>query len=243
MPTTLNSTLTSSSPSEQAVDDLPSGTRLLVPLRPVPELSSRTRSRLLASHFAEVTVIVRHNPVTEISRLLPLHSLAPFRRDTLVDLRSVPPNVRVLFAPALFLPCDSDNRRQGDRLLRSVRRAIRRERIRFDLIHAHFVWPNGYVAVRLGEEHGVPVIVTAHGYDIYDLPYRDDAWRDLIGETVRRADRVITVSQSTRRCALDVAPGLDPIVIPNGYRADLFRPLDQRPRAGGSSASRSIGRS
>ena len=208
-----------------SVDDLPSGTRLLV-LSDQYLSFVKDQVELLAPHFAEVTVIVRHNPATEISRFLPLHSLAPFRRDTLVDLRSVPPNVRVLFAPALFLPCDSDNRRQGDRLLRSVRRAIRRNQIRFDLIHAHFVWPNGYVAVRLGEEHGVPVIVTAHGYDIYDLPYRDNAWRDLIGDTVRRADRVIAVSQSTQRCALDIAPGLDPIVIPNGYRADLFRPLD-----------------
>lgn len=182
---------------------------------------------LLAPRFAEVTVIVRHNPATEISRVLPFHSLAPYRRDTLTDLRSLPPNVRVLFAPAFFLPYDRDNRRQGDRLLRSVRRVIRSEQVRFDLIHAHFVWPNGYVAVRLGEEHRVPVVVTAHGYDIYDLPYRDGAWRDLIRETVRRADRVIAVSERTRRCAADVAPGTDPVVIPNGYRPDLFRPLDQ----------------
>jgi glycosyltransferase involved in cell wall biosynthesis len=182
---------------------------------------------LLAPQFAEVTVIVRHNPVTEVSRVLPLHSLAPYRRDTLTDLRAMPPNVRVFFAPAFFLPYDGDNRRQGDRLLGSVRHVIAREQIGFDLIHAHFVWPNGHVAVRLGEEYGVPVVVTAHGYDIYDLPYRDAAWRDLIGDAVRRADRVIAVSERTRACAREIAPGTEPVVIPNGYRPDLFHPLDR----------------
>lgn len=221
-PTSIESSV---SAVEHAVGHLPPGTRLLV-LSDQYLSFVKDQVELLAPHFAEITVIVRHNPVTEVSRYLPFNALAPFRRDTLVDLRSVPANVRVLFAPALFLPCDSDNRRQGDRLLRSVRRVVRREQVRFDLIHAHFVWPNGHVAVRLGEDHGVPVVVTAHGYDIYDLPYRDDAWRDLISAVVRRADRLIAVSESTRRCALEVAPGVDPVVIPNGYRADLFRPLD-----------------
>lgn len=201
------------------------GTRLLV-LSDQYLSFVKDQVELLAPNFAEITVIVRHNPVTEVSRYLPIHALAPYRRDTLVDLCSVPANVRVLFAPAFFLPCDSDNRRQGNRLLRSIQRVIRTERIRFDLVHAHFVWPNGHAAVRLGEEFGVPVVITAHGYDIYDLPYRDDAWRQLISDTITRADRVIAVSDSTRRCATEVAPGVDPVVIPNGYRADLFRPLD-----------------
>lgn len=201
------------------------GTRLLV-LSDQYLSFVKDQVELLAPNFAEITVIVRHNPVTEVSRYLPIHALAPYRRDTLVDLRSVPANVRVLFAPAFFLPCDSDNRRQGNRLLRSIRRVIRHERIRFDLVHAHFVWPNGHAAIRLGEEHGVPVVVTAHGYDIYDLPYRDDAWRQLISDAITRADRVVAVSESTRRCATEVAPGVDPVVIPNGYRAEAFRPLD-----------------
>lgn len=224
MPTTP----TSSSPwldDERKIDAPPPGTRLLV-LSDQYLSFVKDQVELLAPHFSQVTVIVRHNPVTEISRVVPVHSLAPYRRDTLVDLRSVPANVRVLYAPALFLPYDADNRRQGDRLLGSVRRVIRSEKIEFDLVHAHFVWPNGHVAVRLGEEHGVPVVVTAHGYDIYDLPYRDAAWRALIADTVREADRVIAVSERTRRCAAEIAPGVEPVVIPNGYRPDLFRPMD-----------------
>ena len=220
---------TSADSSFQPIEDdggnLLPGTRLLV-LSDQYLSFVKDQVELLASHFAEITVIVRHNPVTEVSRYLSIHALAPYRRDTLVDLCSVPVNVRVLFAPAFFLPCDSDNRRQGDRLVRSIRRVIRHERIRFDLIHAHFVWPNGHAAVRLGEEFDVPVVITAHGYDIYDLPYRDDAWRQLISYAITRADRVVAVSESTRRCATEVAPGVDPVVIPNGYRADVFRPLD-----------------
>jgi glycosyltransferase involved in cell wall biosynthesis len=32
----------------------------------------------------------------------------------------------------------------------------------FDLIHAHFTYPDGVVAIRLGEKFGVPVIITEH---------------------------------------------------------------------------------
>lgn len=225
----MSKVLTSADSSVQSIEDdggsLPSEMRLLV-LSDQYMSFVKDQVELLSPHFAEITVIVRHNPVTEISRFFPLHSLAPFRRDTLVDLRSVPPNVRVLFAPALYLPFDSDNRRQGDRLLRSIRRVIQHEHLSFDLIHAHFVWPNGHVAVRLGEEFGVPVVITAHGYDIYDLPFRDDAWRRLISDALTRADRVIAVSKSTRCCAVEVAPGIEPVIIPNGYRPEIFRPLE-----------------
>lgn len=45
-----------------------------------------------------------------------------------------------------------------------VRRAVDRLRARFpfDLIHAHFVHPDGVIAARLGRRYGVPVVTTEH---------------------------------------------------------------------------------
>jgi len=42
-----------------------------------------------------------------------------------------------------------------------VAERIRRE-FRFDLVHAHFTFPDGVVAARLAERHGVPLIVSEH---------------------------------------------------------------------------------
>ena len=47
---------------------------------------------------------------------------------------------------------------------KSVRRLVRRlhESLPFDVIHAHFAYPDGAVAVRLGQELGIPVAITEH---------------------------------------------------------------------------------
>lgn len=180
----------------------------------------------LASEFDRITVIVRYNPIAELSRIFPIHSLIPFRRDTLADLSGLPPNVTVIFAPVLFAPFDREYRSLGMRYLKSVRRVIKEHKIHFDLVHAHFLWPNGFVATHIGTEFDVPVVVTAHGYDIYDLPFRDDDWRRRIRDVLNRSDRIITVSHSTLECIHRIDPDLDPLLIPNGFREDLFYPGD-----------------
>lgn len=40
-----------------------------------------------------------------------------------------------------------------------------------DLIHAHWVFPQGWIAALLGKWRGVPVIVTVHGSDAYSLQH------------------------------------------------------------------------
>src|SRR5574342_348415 len=49
----------------------------------------------------------------------------------------------------------------------SLLRLIRRDRP--DLIHAHWILPQGLIAVFAKSFHGVPVIVTAHGTDAFGL--------------------------------------------------------------------------
>lgn len=53
-------------------------------------------------------------------------------------------------------------------LVRAVDR-IRRE-FEFDLIDAHFAYPSGVVAERLGRRYGVPVVVTGRGEDMLRFP-------------------------------------------------------------------------
>lgn len=48
---------------------------------------------------------------------------------------------------------------------RSLGRLVRRERI--DLVHAHWILPNGWVAARVKAATGVPYAVTLHGSDVF----------------------------------------------------------------------------
>ena len=44
----------------------------------------------------------------------------------------------------------------------AILKLIQKERIKFDLIHAHFTWPSGAVSVELKREFEVPVVITEH---------------------------------------------------------------------------------
>ena len=75
---------------------------------------------------------------------------------------------------------------------------------------------------RLREEYGVPFVVTAHGEDIYDIPFRDEDWKMKIEYVLNTADHIITVSQSNLACIKKLKVKKPVTVMPNGFRGDLF---------------------
>lgn len=106
--------------------------------------------------------------------------------------------------------------------LRTVKR-IRKE-FDFDIIDAHFVYPDGYAAVLLGRYFGKPVVVTSHGTDINLYP-RFPLIRSLLRYTLTKADRVITVSKALKDAMLDLDIRNEKIsVIPNGIDLGKFYP-------------------
>lgn len=177
-----------------------------------------------ASHFNKVVVLVRHNPLSEISNFLPINYLKPFRKKTLVNLGGKPENITVTLTSLWYAPTDGQYKRLGDKHFKVVNTLIKKNKVEFDLIHSHFTWSMGYVGARLKEKYNVPFVVTAHGYDIYDLPFRDEEWREKIEYVLNSANCIITVSNSNLECIkkLDVKTPVK--VIPNGFMSDLFYP-------------------
>ena len=101
----------------------------------------------------------------------------------------------------------------------------------FDLIDAHYVYPDGVAAVRLGAALGVPVVITARGSDVTQLPDYPGP-RRLIVDAIGRAAALIAVSSALRERL--VALGADPgrvTVLRNGVDAGLFRPPADRAAA------------
>lgn len=97
----------------------------------------------------------------------------------------------------------------------------------FDLIDAHYVYPDGVAAVRLGAAFRRPVVITARGSDVTQLP--DHAVpRRLIGWALRRADALIAVSSALGERLVEL--GADPAkvtVLRNGVDAAQFAPVDR----------------
>ena len=178
----------------------------------------------LAPQFTNVTVLARHNPISELSNTIPLQYLTPYRKASIIDLSNKPSNVNVIITPIIYLPTDRQYKKLGDKHFRAVEKAIKNGGITFDLIHSQFTWSAGYVGAKLKEKHGLPFVVTARGYDIYDLPFRDDEWREKIEYVLNAADYIITVSNSNLECIKQLNVKTEVRVIPNGFRSDLFYP-------------------
>jgi len=94
----------------------------------------------------------------------------------------------------------------------------------FDLIDAHFAYPDGYAATLLGRRLGVPVTITLRGTE---LPLsQDPARRRRMMLALRRARHVFSVSRSLKDHVTRL--GADPSkieVVGNGVDTDRFRPL------------------
>lgn len=107
-------------------------------------------------------------------------------------------------------------------VLPTVRR-IRRH-FDFDLIDAHYVYPDGLAAILLGRLWGKPVVISARGSDVNqyaDLPLIPT----LLRYALLRAPRSIAVCRALKDAMVDLGvPGDRIAVIPNGVDLKKFRP-------------------
>jgi teichuronic acid biosynthesis glycosyltransferase TuaC len=95
----------------------------------------------------------------------------------------------------------------------------------FDLIDAHYVYPDGFAAVKLGRFFNKPVVVSARGSDI-NLFKTFPLIRMLLSYVLRKADRVVAVSQALKIAMIELGLRADKIeTIPNGIDTTKFYPL------------------
>jgi len=71
-------------------------------------------------------------------------------------------NVKVYFPRFSHLPIKYFRNRLGDNYFKVIDKLIKKEKIEFDLIHAHFTWPSGYAGAKLKEKYKKPLVVTVH---------------------------------------------------------------------------------
>lgn len=112
-----------------------------------------------------------------------------------------------------------------------VARRIMAGGARFDLIDAHYLYPDGVAATRLGRALGLPVVMTARGSDVTELPDYP-APRRMILDAVQDAAAVITVSAGLRDALVRLgADGGKITVLRNGVDLQAFRPPADRETA------------
>ena len=136
-------------------------------------------------------------------------------------------NVEVYFAKPLALPVEFSRRRRGDDSFRAAIKVIKQNEIDFDLIHAHFTHPSGYVGARLKEVYGKKLILTVH-------EDRDWFLREIFSEDKKtlyswqNADQIIRVNRvdlkEFEKVGID---GSKLAFLPNGFSSGLFMPMNK----------------
>lgn len=129
---------------------------------------------------------------------------------------------RFLAIPGLFRGLDSLFMALGSYF------TLRRLKARgHNLIDAHFAYPDGHAAIKLGRWLGLPVTVTLRGTEMPQS--RNPTLVPKLREVFRGADKVITVSDSLRRLALSLGLAEERgQVVGNGVDADRFAPVPRQ---------------
>jgi len=116
---------------------------------------------------------------------------------------------------------------------KAILKLIENEGINFDLIHAHFTWPSGTVAIELKKKFRVPVVITEHTHiSLYkELETKNKQYID----TLKLCDAVIRVNRKdipllvnhgvSAQKVFNVANGFDPVKFKSIPQDDARRKL------------------
>jgi len=98
----------------------------------------------------------------------------------------------------------------------------------FDIIDAHFGYPDGFAAVLAGFFFKKPVIITLRGHDIFELPRHPVRIRQ-VRYALKKANIIFSVAEALKEGAVKL--GIPPQkihVISNGVNIKRFSPLEKR---------------
>lgn len=200
------------------------------PMDPVSSSFVKNQVDCLNRFFKKIYVI---SLIPYVPRLLSSNEFTDrfinpvWRKDALACNYYKYDNVEVYFVKYFTLPCNLFRKKKGDAALRSVNEMIKNSDINFDLIHAHFTYPSGYIAAKLKRKYGVPMVLTVHesrDWFLDELRSKDKkynfAWTS--------SDRIIRVNQKDlvefNKVNIDKSKLL---FIPNGFSASHFKPCNK----------------
>jgi glycosyltransferase involved in cell wall biosynthesis len=104
---------------------------------------------------------------------------------------------------------------------------LRRNGFEFDVIDAHYFYPDGVAAAFLARRFRIPLVITARGSDVNVLPQYRVA-RRLIQWAAHEAHAIVTVSAALRDRLTELGVDEDKVcVLRNGVDTDLFHPVEQ----------------
>jgi len=178
-------------------------------------------ARALTARGHTIDVVLPHHPSFSRNdvpgvrfypyRYSPIPAFSPWGYGQTFDSRA-----RVRVGVAASLPAIAAS------LQRALRRRLAHEQ--YDVVHAHWVVPNGWFAARASKAYRVPLVITLHGSDVA-LAERHRVLRQVARGAFRTADQVTASSRDLVERALKLgARETDSHTLYLGVDTNVFKP-------------------
>lgn len=126
---------------------------------------------------------------------------------------AIPPKIGMTYAAAALA-----------RVIEREASALRAEGWDFDVIDAHYLYPDGVAAAAAARRLGKPVVLTARGSDVTELA-SFPRQRAMILDAVIRSDGAVAVAEALKQDLVRLGAPPEKIrVLRNGVDLDMFRP-------------------
>jgi glycosyltransferase involved in cell wall biosynthesis len=136
-------------------------------------------------------------------------------------------DIQFLHPKSLVLPFSFMRKRALEFFSKSSVQKIYYSNLKFDLIHVHRM-DYGYIGARLKETYNVPLIITTHGSDVYDFPWRGKYEYSIARFVLRSANHIIAITHKEAELLLSLGCPANKIsIIPNPVNVNIFRPISR----------------
>lgn len=192
--------------------------KLLVTASTFPRWKGDTEPRFvldLSAHMTDeydVTILVPATPgakdqeILEGVKVLRYHYFPIRKWETLCYPGAIVPRVKEKKIRALLIPF----------LFFSLYINLLRKSSEYDIIHAHWIIPQGIVQSFLKK----PYVITGHGGDVYT--FNKGIIKMLKIRCLKRAKHVTVVSEYAKKKLQQLLPDIEPSIIPMGVNTDQF---------------------
>lgn len=93
-----------------------------------------------------------------------------------------------------------------------------------DIIHAHVVFPGGWIAANLGRKYSIPVVLTEHSGP-FSVHMQTKRQRRLVEETLGQIDRIVAVSPALAAQIHNFFPSVHIDIVGNAIMSEFFSPV------------------
>jgi teichuronic acid biosynthesis glycosyltransferase TuaC len=102
-------------------------------------------------------------------------------------------NVFVFYLRSFYFPLEFSRGIRIDNRHSKLLKFIRKKNIKFDLVHAHFTWPSGFIASKIKDQLNIPYILTVHENSTWFNSELKNDYREYRSAWTK-ADRILRVN-------------------------------------------------